>query len=238
MILRDIEIMPATHLLMAEFSIGIQYIVDLYLACLDRVKTDSFNKVIVQFHPEKDFMPKTQPLLTTAIVGVAFDFDQYWPLQTEARAKIVLDKLQEGLLQFARDAQFNAKPFEDAYQRVMSKNIQNIRTWGKPKSNPKRTLKADIRYEMLPFKLRLFAVIYDSQGNEIYVKHFANLLPNIFAPYFCISSIKWEDEKTIIVTSSDKTCFWRVDVSKALGMVIQRGNLRELSRAKDEQSYP
>jgi hypothetical protein len=132
---------------------------------------------------------------------------------------MVLDKLQEGLLQFARGAKFNAKPFEDAYQRVMSKNIQNIRFWGKPKSNPKRTLKADIRYEMLPFKLRLFAVIYDWQSNEIYVKHFANLLPNIFAPRFCIGSINWEDNKTIIVMSVDKTHFWKIDVSEALRRV-------------------
>jgi hypothetical protein len=59
MILRDIEVMPATYFLVEEFSIGVRYIVDLYLTCLEQVKTDGFNKVIVQFHPEKNFEPRT-----------------------------------------------------------------------------------------------------------------------------------------------------------------------------------
>jgi hypothetical protein len=213
MILRNIELYPATHHLAGEFELGIRYIVDLYITCLDQVKTNGFNKVIVQFYPEQNFEPTTLPLLTTAIVAVAFDFDKYWPLKTEARAKMVLDKLQEGLLQFAQDAEFSARPFEDVYQRVLSKNIQNIQMWGKPKSNPKRNLKANIRYEMSPFNLSLFAVVYDSQGNEIYAKHFTNLLPNIFATRYYLGSIRWADNSTIVVTSVDKTHIWHVDVS-------------------------
>jgi hypothetical protein len=211
-----------------EFRQGIEYIIHLYQSCLETVQTETIKKVIIGFADKTDFEASAAsgkvfaiPFIDVISLSIPFDFNAYWKASytshtSVSRKHMVLDALQRGLLELARIAELPAEPFEKAYQKVLERNIENTDYWYKPKLNPSRSLKANVKYDFGPYYLSFSVVLYDAIDNQIAIVHLDNLLPDSAYLYKTHWHLEWLNNETIQFGSKDGRRFWKIDVNKEL----------------------
>jgi hypothetical protein len=223
-----------------EFRKGIEYIIHLYKSCLGSVKTQEIKKVIISLEDksnlEADFPPINRdlfPLLALGIAGITipFDFEAYWKIThtswwrkdiAVSRQKMVLDAIQQGLLKFADLEEIPVEPFEEAYRKVLERDIENTDYLYTPKSSPNRKTKANIEYRFTPYRLKFSVALYDAKGNQITTTHLDSFLPYLGYLRKTYWRLEWLDNETLQFSSRDGKRFWRVDVKKALEEAAKR----------------
>jgi hypothetical protein len=224
MILRIIEVHAADISNRQEFNAGVRFLVDLYESCLEKVRTESIAKVIIQFAADYDMeldkidnpLLSTWPLGNVLFVAIPFAFEIYWKSDANTRARMTLDGIQAGLLKFAKAAELSSEPFENAYRAVLSKNCKNEGFWQKPKFNPSRTLKANIRYAFYAWQIDMYVNVYDAQGREVSVVPFTAFAPHAGFLYGSLGKFEWIDDDTVQLTAKDTFRSWRMNVSEMM----------------------
>jgi hypothetical protein len=224
MILRVLEVHATDIPNRREFDAGVRFLIDLYESCLGKVRTESIAKIIIQFAADYDaeLDKLNDPLLlmfpfgNVLFVVVPFAFESYWKNDANTRARMVLDGIQVGLLKFAKAAELSPEPFENAYKAVLSRNCKNEGFWQKPKFNPSRTLKANIRHTFYAWQITLYVNIYDAQGREVSVIPFTAFPPDAGFLYDSLGKFEWIDDGAVQLTAKDSLRSWRINVAEMM----------------------
>ena len=149
-----------------EFAFKLQtnFLELLYIDCLPRVQTNGVFKVIVQ--ASKVLPPKKlENMVDVLQLNRPFDFAAYFAAGKEARERIALEFLQDGLLEVATIRGWETNPFHEAYNAVLAKKLVNYRPWSKPVTSPDRKHKAQVWCNWGSDEAEIFIVIF--KGKEV-----------------------------------------------------------------------
>jgi hypothetical protein len=213
-----------------EFQTGLNFLTHLYLTELGKVKTKFIEKIIVNFCLNDETNERALALLNVAFVNIFFDFDTYWNSEDSARRRLALDSLHQALLIFAKKAELPPTNFEEAYNTIVVKGVQNIRSWGGKKFNPVRELQATLRYDFDPWAIQVEVVILDKEGKELGVAPCIRYLPDSGYIKEVLGSLRWLDNKTVQISSKDGSQVTTVDISRAIEKIEYAGRFKNHNR--------
>lgn len=206
--LRDISIWVSSEEKNAtNLALETNFLEVLYLDCLPKVETGGIAKVVIR--PRRTVVDEALKLMINPSVihfSKEFDFEKYDGAEKPAKKRMALDFLQSSLIEVAQLKMWNCKPFLEAYNAVLARNLVNERPWGKPVMGPKR-IKAQ------PW------CNYDSDKAEIYVAFFkgtkllgkvrlADVQPGDVWINEAVGKLEWESEVDVKLTSRDGLSSW------------------------------
>lgn len=226
--LKLINISAPDNPMRREFQTGLNFLTHLYLTELDKVKTKLIEKIIVNFCLDDETNEQVLGLLNVAFMDIFFDFATYWSSEDSVRRKLALDSLHQALLIFAKKAELPPTTFEEAYNSIVAKGVQNIRSWGGTKFNPARALQATLRYDFDPWSIQVDVVILDKEGKELGVAPCIRYLPDCAYIKEMLGSFRWLDDKTVQITSKNGSHVTTVDISRAIEKLNYAGRFKNL----------
>lgn len=190
-----------------NFPLETNFLEVLYLDCLPKTETGGIAKVVIR--PHRTVVDEALKLMINPGVihfSKEFDFGKYGGAEKQTRKRMALDFLQTSLMEVAQLKMWNCKPFLEAYDAVLARDLVNERPWGKPVMGPKR-IKAQ------PW------CNYDSDKAEICIAFFsgtkhlgkvwlADVQPGDVWINEAVGKLEWESEEDVKLTSRDGLSSW------------------------------
>lgn len=180
-----------------------------YLLCLPEVTDSDTAKVVVTCVGSRAALDSIQRAGDVVLVEEPFEYQAYWQLEKQARKKMRLDVLHQGLRRVARAKGWPITNFELAYSQVIAEKIDLHRFWKAPKWNRTRTMRGQVAYHYDIDRIEIFAIAWRKDGTEVGKK----LLATTDVPFYDFlhesrGEYGWLDDQTFRLTSRDGKSVW------------------------------
>jgi hypothetical protein len=171
MILKDISVgVPYKSKIHFEGRGFIQVVEALYLSCIKRFSSGSFNKIVIELDNDVigDHLDR---MLEVILIKINFDFGLYGSADEFGRKKMILDAIQNGLLRVAQIDNLAQEPILDAYKCCIERGIKHEYYLGdKFYLSPDRRIYAAVWCNWEVEKFEAYIVFFDKKKIELYRK--------------------------------------------------------------------
>jgi hypothetical protein len=182
-------------------------VVDMYSYYLKEQKPEFFGigKIVLIYSDKDDLFSDGSVVQITCNLKDNLE-DNEWRSERRKYLNIFHEKLTDYILTEGGDV---AK-FNEAYERVRSKNFVFDEIWKTKKWNSSRNAMAKIEWRFTD-KIEIYFLILLKDGNQ--KRYFiSSLSPGIGVLDFCLGSIKWIDNNNVILLQSNKRDYWKLDL--------------------------
>lgn len=202
------------------FGDQVRCVASLYTDILGEFKTEETQKIIIFCVTDLDKLksvPKTALGFTE--VYVLLDLESYWELSNIEKKKVILEKINEGILQVANHYSWDISIFNRVSKEVIDKNYVNEYSL-KQKASPDRKHKAEIFCQHDIDFITISMIIREGKSNEI-IKN--ELLfkdrPNEFSFVQKLGDLKWISNSEITLTHKYKLRKkWTVNIDEQISL--------------------
>jgi hypothetical protein len=149
-----------------EFYPLIACIEDLYYRTLGKITTRGVGKLVISLAKPGTKLPPVEQIEDIMTVFLSFDFDALWRADDDAKKRMIVEAIHEGLVKAAKKKGWSLKPFNDAHEKVLEDNIVNER-FVKKIAVSKNKRRAQLFIACGLKSIELYAVVFDSTGQEI-----------------------------------------------------------------------
>jgi hypothetical protein len=185
---------------------GAVYLFPMYQYYATPLRTEDCAKLNVCFRRR---VAQSAPSLALGVATVErlFDFDAFSKLPTLTQRRWVLDELHDAVLFAGKHFGWPMDRAQEAYAQIVRNALQFEFTWGKPKSNPSRSLRVQIQVDFAD-SVRLDVMFFDPKGHLILRKPFSVLGPGLGIVAFVLGKIEWLDDRNVRITHQNGQNYW------------------------------
>ena len=191
------------------FNLTTHAVCDLYRSCLGRLHTDGIRKVVVHLRDLSAPPGAQRTLVDVLFVEQRFDFTAYWSGDTYRRKEMVLEVLDQTMQQLAVERGWDMVRIRDAMKGVLDRRIENVQYWRRPKRNPSGRVQAQVLYTFDADAAKVFIVFTTRAGRELQRDHVLTLPPVDYFLHDALGTLRWEDERTVVLESRLGNESWR-----------------------------
>ena len=199
-----------------DFSSQTRCMTAFFSRLLGGINTEDCKKLLVRCVPEV----YGKNVITTSDgfcdVQIQFDYDSFMLLDNFAKKKATLELLMKGIRLVAEDKNWDMKPFESTYVKIVSARYINEWTWQKSAKSPNNKNVAHILLQHEVSEINIFIIVSDKSGNEILRKKVMSELPDEWYYARHLGEIKWVSNSEIVLVDKKKDTEWLVNMEDIL----------------------
>lgn len=192
-----------------EFENQTRCICSFFSRLLGPVNTKGCWKILVECVPA--IRGKSiKDLLGVYAVQVQFDYDSFISLDDLGKKKMTLETLMKAIRAVAADKNWDMKPFEIVYTKILEERYKNEWMWKKPVKSPDKKAVAHVFLQHEVKQIDIFIIICDKNGREIVREKIITELPNEWNYVQHLGEIKWLDNNKVVLVNMDNDKEWLV----------------------------
>jgi hypothetical protein len=211
--LRDLQIwIPPKTEEARKWGMTTNFLERLYLNLLPKFETDGVAKVVLT--PSNDISKNQLTVMVNPDVLQllkAFSFKEYWQADKEARKKMALAFLKDGLLEIASLKGWDTEAIYEAHKTILDKNLVNEMPWGKAVSGPSGHLKVQAWCNYDSDRADIFLYVFRS-GKIISKSLATTVKPADIWINEAVGSLKWSSANKVELRSKDGREIWEISV--------------------------
>jgi hypothetical protein len=192
------------------FRDQVRCIASLYTYLLGRFPTESTRKLIINcMEQSADELHTTRDGYTE--VSVELDMDSYFLLSNYEKKKLILEKIQEGVMIVGEKYSWDQEIFNKIAAEIHDRNYVNEYVW-KQRFSPDRKVKAELLCEHdLDHFTGTLNIKHGKTGELIKTKKILKERPHelIFTQY--LGELTWSSDRTVVITYRGKKSKWLVE---------------------------
>ncbi|ALC85242.1 hypothetical protein AM499_04985 [Bacillus sp. FJAT-22090] len=149
------------------FRDQVRCIAGLYVDLLGKFKTVETKKIMINCLKDLDML-NSGPINSVGFtdVYVFLDLENYWKLTNIEKKKVILEKINEGILQVAKEFSWDISTFNQVTKEIIDRDYVNEFSL-KQKSSPDRKHKAEIFCQHEIDFINISMIIRERKSNEI-----------------------------------------------------------------------
>lgn len=191
------------------FRDEVRCIAEMYTYHLGKFETNNIKKVMINC---VSLIENHEIVIIDGTVEVEVDFDiyTYLRLSNSEKKKVILNKIQVGILKVASKFHWESSLFQSVYNIICEKNYKNEYIWRK-KYSPSR------RYVGITFCIHdintfeIFLIIKDKTTEVVLKKELIiRERPNEFAFVRHLGNLRWISENEVVLINKNKNKKWSI----------------------------
>jgi hypothetical protein len=192
------------------FRDQVRCIASLYVFLLGRFPTEGSKKVMINCmeSPGEEVSTTTDGFTE---VSVKLDIDSYFSLSIFGKKKLILEKINEGMIKVANEYSWEHGVFNRITAEIKDRNYVNKYVWAQ-KSSSDRKYKAEVFCEHdIEFFTATLIIIDKKSGKVVKSKKVLQERPHelVFNQY--LGDLKWISDRTIALTYRGRKTKWLVE---------------------------
>lgn len=192
------------------FRDQVRCIASLYTYLLGRFPNERTKKVMINCMEHPNDEVHTTPDGFTE-VSVKLDIDSYFSLSTYEKKRLILVKINEGIVKAANEYSWDKEIFKQITTEIHLRNFANDYVW-KQKNSPNRKFKAEVFCEHdIDFFTATLSIKDNKSGDLVRTKKVLHERPHelIFAQY--LGDLRWNSDRSVELYHHGKKTKWLVE---------------------------
>lgn len=145
-------------------------------------------------------------------IQIQYDYNDFFKLAEDDKKRKILDLLKEGLDKIIEEKQWDKKPFDEAYKKVIEVDYVNEWYCKKALRNPTKEYKAAVFCEHKKDVCDITIIIMNKKGDEIRRKKVLSLLPHELVYESYLGKLKWISDDTVVLMNRFENEQWEVKI--------------------------